>query len=106
MNLSSFSDKSTVIKILSKDYPINNIGSKRAITWVSEAFGMFEDEVLGVAHTWGDLGEGMKQMLDGENVDSNISLTEFQDLISLDCSRMHGNSFSLFSEAIKICVIA
>lgn len=101
MSLSSFSDKTTVIKILSKDYVINNIGSKRAITWVSEAFGMFEDEISGVVHTWGDLGEGMKELLDGENVDSTISLTEFHDLISLDCSRMHGNSFSLFSEALR-----
>jgi DNA ligase-1 len=101
MNLSSFSDKTTVIKILSKDYAVNNIGSKRAITWVAQSLGLFEDEVSGAVTTWADLGEGMKQMLDGENTDSSISITEFHDLISLNCSRIADNSFRLFSEALR-----
>ena len=48
--LSSFNDKSKVIGILSREYPINNIGETRAITWLSNALGIFEDELTNEIH--------------------------------------------------------
>ena len=57
-NLSSFEDKATIIEILSLELPSNNIGGKRAIKWVANALGLFEDEVETSVSMWGDLGEG------------------------------------------------
>ena len=96
-SMSGFSDKEMLIKILSLEYPVNNIGSKRAITWVANAMGIFEDEVEDYTHAWGDIGEGIQE-LDGSNVDSMINLNVFHQLLNLDCSRLNSNSYTTFSE--------
>ena len=51
----SFDDKARLMYILSMEYNINNIGNKRAITWIAESLGLFEDEVESAVHTWGDI---------------------------------------------------
>lgn len=96
-SMSGFSDKETLIKILALEYPVNNIGSKRAITWVANAMGIFEDEVEDYTHAWGDIGEGVQE-LDGSNDDSIIPLSGFYQLLNLDCSRLNSNSYTVFSE--------
>ena len=100
-SLSAFSDIPSVLKILSLNYDVNNIGSKRAISWISNSLGIFESEVKGEIEAWGDLGEGMKQFLAYDNEDSNISIAEFFRLLELDCSSMKNNSYPLISEAMR-----
>tara|TARA_R110002020_G_scaffold180072_2_gene374001 strand:- start:2058 stop:3566 length:1509 start_codon:yes stop_codon:yes gene_type:complete len=99
--LSSFNNKSKVIGILSKEYPINNIGETRAITWLSNALGIFEDELTTSVYTWGDIGEAMIEIDLGNETDSDISLNQFWDLLNLDCSRINSDSYTLFSEALN-----
>ena len=99
-SLSSFSDIPTVLKILSMNYETNNIGSKRAISWIANALGLFESEIKAELEAWGDLGEGMNQFLAYDNEDSSISITEFYRLLELNCSSISGNSYPLISEAM------
>ena len=54
-SMSSFSCKETLINILSMEYPTNNIGKKRAIKWIANAMGIFEDEVENYTSIWGDI---------------------------------------------------
>ena len=95
--MSGYGDKELLIKILSLEYPVNNIGSKRAITWVANAMGIFEDEVEDYTKAWGDIGEGIQE-LDGSMTDSTITLNMFHQLLNLDCSRLNSNSYTTFSE--------
>ena len=78
-SMSGFGDKELLIKILSLEYPVNNIGSKRAITWVANAMGIFEDEVEDYTKAWGDIGEGIQE-LDGSMTDSMITLNMFHQV--------------------------
>ena len=50
--LSHFKDRKAAIKILSLEYEINNIGEKKAIKWLANIFGVFEDEISDSAHNW------------------------------------------------------
>lgn len=99
-SLSAFSDKALVIKILALDYPINNIGETRAKTWVAKALGVFDDELDEYIKTWGDIGEAVYELDEGNEVDSNITLQNFHRLLNMDCSRINSNSYELFSEAL------
>ena len=97
----SFTSKECLIGILALEFPINNIGSKRAITWIANALGMFDDEIENAVHTWGDIGEALNEIDDGNEEDSDIGLMEFQALLCMDCSRINSNSYTLFSEALN-----
>ena len=99
-SLSTFSNKSLAIKILSLEYPSNNIGGKRAVTWISNAMGLFEDELEGSIYTWGDIGEALYDLDAGNEEDSTITLQEFNSLLELDCSRINSDSYIIFSEAL------
>lgn len=98
-SLNAFKDPHILLEILSLEYDVNNIGQKRAITWIANSFGMFEDEVKTQADIWGDLSEGMMQFLSDEfTVDSNISLKEFHSLLVTDCSSINSDAYTVFNE--------
>lgn len=94
-------DKGRLMYVLSMDYEINNIGNKRAITWIAEAMGLFEDEVESAVHTWGDIGEAVYEIDEGNEKDSNISMNSFVALLENDCSSMSSNSFTIFKENLN-----
>ena len=100
-SMSSFDDKPNLIGILSLEFPINNIGNKRAMTWIANALGVFDDEIEQYTHAWGDIGEAIYELDSGNNTDSDIGMSQFQALLSMDCSRIHSNSYTLFSEALN-----
>lgn len=100
-SLSAFTDVQSTLKILSLDFESNNIGSKRAISWIATALGVFEVEIKAEVEAWGDLAEGLNQFMMYEDKDSNISMSEFHRLLELDCSSMSNNSYPLISEAIN-----
>jgi len=99
--LSHFSDKATAVKILSREYEVNNIGEKKAIKWLAKIFDVFEDEIEDSSYTWMDLGEGMNEFLSQNRPDSNISLKETLQLLELDCANITSNSFQRISDAIS-----
>tara|TARA_R110002051_G_scaffold260800_2_gene320599 strand:- start:8726 stop:10270 length:1545 start_codon:yes stop_codon:yes gene_type:complete len=100
-NLSSFQlhEKALVIEILSLELIPNNIAGKRAIKWVSNALGLFEDEVESSVSIWGDLGEGMFQYYEGDNVHSNIHLELFWSSIQKDCASIQ-KGFTRFADRL------
>jgi len=101
-SMSSFSSKSTLIHILSMEYPTNNIGKARAIKWVANAMGLFEDEVANHSSIWGDIGEGVYQLDSDNETDSEITLKQMLALLTMDCSSMGGNSYTLFDEHLNM----
>ena len=101
-SMSSFSCKETLINILSMEYPTNNIGKKRAIKWIANAMGLFEDEVENHTSIWGDVGEGVYQLDDDNETDSEITLKQMLALLKMDCSSMGGNSYTLFDEHLNM----
>tara|TARA_R100001510_G_scaffold57702_1_gene66983 strand:- start:14733 stop:16301 length:1569 start_codon:yes stop_codon:yes gene_type:complete len=100
-SLNSFGDdKHLAIAILSLEYGVNNIAEKRAITWVANALGLFDDEVEDAVHTWGDLGEAVLEIDLGNEEDSDITLGALWNLLRLDCSSMVSNSYQQIAEAL------
>jgi len=101
-SLSSFSDPQMVLDILSLNIDKNNIGNKRAITWLANSLQMFEDEVNTQADIWGDLGEGLKMFLEDEwNDDSELTIRNLYSLLTLDCSSINSNSYTTISESLN-----
>jgi len=100
-NLSSFEDKSIVIKILSLEYKNNNMGSKKSVKWVADALGLFEEEIEYEMNCWGDLGEALYVLYEGENESSNISIKEMLTLLEMDCASQSSPSYILFREALN-----
>jgi DNA ligase 1 len=99
-SISSFDNKEALIDILCEYYPTNNIGSKRAYSWIANAFGIFEEEIKSAEYSWLDLSEAMGQFVGNNVEDSNICLNMLHRLLTLDCSTIDGNSFILFKEYI------
>tara|TARA_R110002050_G_scaffold75215_2_gene161357 strand:+ start:23347 stop:24903 length:1557 start_codon:yes stop_codon:yes gene_type:complete len=100
-NLSSFEDKPSIIKILSLEYANNNMGSKKSIKWISGALGLFEDEIEYEMNCWGDMGEALYVMYEGENKSSGITISEFISLLEMDCASQSSPSYVRFSEALN-----
>ena len=101
-SLSSFTDAQLVLDILARNYDKNNIGNKRAITWLANSLQMFEDEVKTQADAWGDLGEGLKMFLEDEwNDDSNITIRSFYSLLTLNCSTINSDSYTLINSSLN-----
>ena len=100
-NLSSFEDKSIVIKILSLEYKNNNMGSKKSVKWVADALGLFEEEIEYEMNCWGDLGEALDVLYEGQNESCNISLKEMLTLLEMDCASHSSPSYILFREALN-----
>ena len=88
------------MQILSLDYPINNIGESRAITWIANALGVFEDEVESAVSIWGDVGEAVAELDIGNETDSDISIVQALMMLELDCSRINSNAYTLFCTRI------
>ena len=61
---------------------MNNIGTKKAIKWVTNAYGAFEDEIASYADMYGDLGEGV-YFFDDRGEDSELSLNQVYYLICI-----------------------
>lgn len=101
-SLSSFKHKGQVIFVLSAEYANNNIASKKASKWIQEALGLFEDEVNNAVYTWGDLGEAVFEIDEGNETDSDISMTRFIHLLEQDCSSINNSAFTLISEALSL----
>jgi len=99
-SLSSFNNRALVIQILALEYPVNNIGETRAKAWVAKAMGVFDDELDEYIKTWGDVGEAVFEMDEGNEVDSNITIQQLHRLLNLDCSRINSHSYFLFSQAL------
>jgi len=100
-NLSSFEDKPSIIKILSLEYANNNMGSKKSVKWVSDALGLFEEEIEYEINCWGDMGEALYVMYEGENESSGIAISEFISLLEMDCASQSSQSYVRFSEALN-----
>ena len=100
--LSGFGDnKSLVIKTLALEYEANNIGTARAKTWISNALGIFEEELDNALYTWGELGESIAQMDEGNETDSDITMLAFASLLTLNCSRAESEAYRIFSENVN-----
>ena len=99
--LSLLEDKSQLIKILTCDFPNNNIGSKKAIKWVASALELFEEEVEYEIKQWGDIGAAVHDLYD-EYEPSPITLKQFIHLLELDCSQSQGNNFALFKSSLNV----
>ncbi len=97
----AFEDKGRLMYILAQEYEINNIGNKRAITWIAEALGLFEEEVDNAVYTWGDIGEAILEIDEGNETDSDITLTTMIHLLENDCSSIQNDSFILFKEHLN-----
>ena len=95
-----FEDKDKLVSLLTMEYPMNNIGTKKAIKWVTNAYGAFDDEIASYADMYGDLGEGV-YFFDDRGEDSELSLNQVYYLICMDCSRSDGNAFSLFEHSFE-----
>ena len=95
-------DKALVIQVLSLEYPINNIGETRAITWIANALGIFTDELESQVSIWGDIGEAVSEIDEGNETDSSICMKQFVRLLNLDCSRISSHSNDLFTEALDL----
>ena len=95
-----FDDKDKFVSLLTKEYPKNNLGNKKAIKWITKAYGAFDDEIEQYANMYGDLGEGVYFFDDGGE-DSDLSLNQAYRILTLDCSRIDSNSFGLFEHAFN-----
>ncbi len=102
-NLSSFEDweRVQIIEILTLDLLPNNIGGKRAIKWAASALGLFEDEVESSVSMWGDLGEGMFQYYEGDNVHSGMNINTFWAMLGKDCSSIQIPGYGLFAKRLS-----
>tara|TARA_B100001250_G_scaffold410596_1_gene437364 strand:+ start:4286 stop:5824 length:1539 start_codon:yes stop_codon:yes gene_type:complete len=101
-SLSAFKDPMLVMKILSMDYPINKIGQVRAIKWIAQALEVFEDEINDTMYVWGEIGDAIFDMDEGNEEDSNITLSQFYHLLCLDCSRINSDSNTTFTEFLQM----
>ena len=101
-SLSAFKDPMLVMKILSMDYPINKIGQVRAIKWIAQALEVFEDEINDTMYVWGEIGDAIFDMDEGNEEDSNITLSQLYHLLCLDCSRINSDSNTTFTEFLQM----
>jgi len=96
----SFEDKEKVVRLLTDEYPINHLGTKKAIKWVSNFYDVFDDEINTYCDIYGDLGEGV-YFFDESGEDSGLTLNQVFTLITMDCSKIGGNSYKLFCHAFE-----
>jgi DNA ligase-1 len=100
--LSVFDNVPAAVAILSiDDLPENNIAEKRAIKWIANAIGLFEDEIESQVDIYGDLGEALLEMDFGKSEDSNISMSMFFNLLILNCSSMDSENYRIIRNHIN-----
>jgi len=100
-SLSSFKDKEALLKILSGDYPNNNIGNKRALTWIATAFNVFDEEIETAVGVWGDLGEAVYHFDETYTENESDTLKSLLTMLTMDCSSIKSDSFARFREAFN-----
>ena len=100
-SLSSFEDKEALLKILSGDYPNNNIGNKRALTWIATAFNVFDEEIETAVGVWGDLGEAVYHFDETYSENESDTLKSLLTMLTMDCSSIKSDSFARFREAFN-----
>ena len=92
-------NKPVLIKILNLDLDPNNIAKKKAIKWIANAYGVYEDEIEIFSSMYGDLADGVHNFDGYMEGESKVSLNQLLRLLTLDCSRSDGNVFRLFEES-------
>ena len=95
-----FDNKEALVSLLTLEYPMNNLGQKKAVKWVTKFYEAFDDEVEQYADMYGDLGEGI-YFFDEGGEDSNFSITAVYNLLIQDCSRIESNAFDLFDNMFE-----
>ena len=96
----SFENKELFVSLFTDEYPINNLGTKKAIKWVSNFYEVFDDEINTYCDIYGDLGEGI-YFFDESAEDSDLSLNQVHSLLTMSCSKMDGNSYRLFCQSFE-----
>lgn len=91
----NFEDKVSLVSLLSDEYPMNNLGQKKAIKWVANHYEVFDDEVENYVNIYGDIGEGI-YFFDDNGEDSGYKLSRIFALLCMDCSRIESNTYRVF----------
>ena len=94
-------NKHHLMEILAMEYPIANIGSKRIQKWICSSLGIFDDELDDAIYTWGDIGEAVAQVDEGNETDSNLTLSSILRILSMDYSRIESNTYTNFDAAFS-----
>ena len=93
-------EKDLVASLLTLEYPMNHLGKKKAIKWITSHYDAFDDEIEQYANMYGDLGEGV-YFFDENGEDSDLTISQVYTVLLLDCSRMDGNAFRLWNHAFN-----
>ncbi len=88
------------LKILSRQYEVNNIGLAKAKKWMAKIFDVFDEEIDGYYHAHDDLGDAIYFLDFSSEHESQHSLQAIVNLLELDCSKVDSNQFKLIEEAI------
>ena len=87
----------TLTKLFCMEYPMNNLGLKKAMVWITSAYDCFEDELRTMYDVHGDLGTAVLYF-DGRSTDSPLSIKQTLTLLEMNCSKKDSTSFKLFQE--------
>lgn len=93
-------DAPNLLKILSLQYEVNNIGLVRAKKWMAKIFNVFDDEIDGYVNAHNDLGEAIYYLDFSKEEESTFTLQGIVRLLEIDCSKIDSNQFKLIEEAI------
>ena len=88
------------IQILALELPPNNLASKKAMKWITNALEVFDDEVESAIYIHGDIGEAMYHFTEDAE-DSDFSLERVIEFLSMDCSKSDGQSFEIFRNSFS-----
>lgn len=98
--LENFEDKSSVVAILSLEYPSNNIGVSRAKKWVANAFNLHDDEVDGDMVVYEDMGDVVYFLDSSADSNTETSVSSILRFLGTDCSGIGSDSYRAFRELI------
>ena len=98
--LENFEDKSSVVAVLSLEYPSNNIGVSRAKKWVANAFNLHDDEVDGDMLVYEDMGDVVYFLDSSADSNTETSVSSILRFLGTDCSGIGSDSYRAFRELI------
>ena len=94
-------DTVSTLELLALDYPVNNIGTPKAIKWIAKAFDIFDEEVKGYYNAYDyDLGEAMYRLDFSKEKEENISIKSVLNLVSMPCSKITGKEFDIIKDTL------
>ena len=94
-------DAVSTLELLALDYPVNNIGTPKAIKWIAKAFDIFDEEVKGYYNAYDyDLGEGIYRLEFSKETKENISVKSVLNLVSMPCHRITGEEFDIIKDTL------